>query len=61
MLCPKNLAPCCDDLCYGGGCIEMNGAAMYERCGGCGALISDDDVEECTCEDDRYDYGEATQ
>lgn len=54
MLCPKDMKPCCDDLCYGGGCIDMGGAAMYKRCYGCGALVSDDDMEECTCEDDRY-------
>ena len=50
MLCPKDFKPCCDDLCYGGGCL-ITGEAMYERCGGCGALVSDDDHENCTCDD----------
>lgn len=25
MICPKDLKPCCDDLCYGGGCLAMGG------------------------------------
>ena len=55
-LCPKDFKPCCDDLCYGGGCI-YTGEALYERCLGCGNLVSDDDHEECTCEyeDDFFD------
>lgn len=51
MLCPRDFKPCIDDLCYGGGCIESDGAAMYTRCPGCHALISDDDTYGCTCDD----------
>lgn len=51
--CPKDLSPCCDDLCIGGGCLKMNGAEMLEKCPGCGAFISDDDQDNCTC--DPYD------
>lgn len=59
MLCPKDFNPCMDDLCYGGGCIADGcvGLSMYRKCDGCGALISDDDIDECTCDDadDFYD------
>jgi len=55
MRCPKDLKPCIDDLCYGGGCIRMDGAPMYSRCDGCGALISEDDHEDCTCDNEYYD------
>lgn len=54
MLCPKDMKPCCDDLCYGGACI-LTGLAMYRRCFGCGALVSDDDHDSCTCEPDYDD------
>ena len=50
MLCPKDMKPCIDDLCYGGGCIECDGAPMYHLCDGCGQPISDEDFESCTCE-----------
>lgn len=52
MLCPKDLKPCMDDLCYGGGCIcsGYEGMGMYYKCDGCGALISDDDMDECECD-----------
>ena len=58
MLCPKDFKPCCDDLCHGGGCLMMEGMAMYHECEGCGALISDDDHDECSCEPDYYDYSD---
>lgn len=50
MICPKDMKPCIDDLCYGGGCIAMDGAAMYYRCN-CGQLVSDDDHFDCICEE----------
>lgn len=52
MICPKDLRPCIDDLCYGGGCIEMDGAPMYYKCS-CGQLVSDDDMDNCLCEPDE--------
>ena len=58
MICPKDFKPCCDDLCYGGGCILMDGAAMYEECPGCGKLISENDHDNCICEPDDYDYSD---
>lgn len=54
--CPKDFRPCIDDLCYGGGCIEMDGAPMYNKCAGCGKFVSDDDHDNCICDD--YDYPE---
>ena len=53
MICPKDMKPCIDDLCYGGGCIEMNGAPMYYRCA-CGQLVSDGDMDNCLCEPEEY-------
>ena len=50
MFCPKDLKPCIDDLCYGGGCMERNGAEMLYRRSGCKALISEGDMWDCTCE-----------
>jgi hypothetical protein len=55
MLCPKDFKPCIDDLCYGGGCLEMDGAPMYSRCDGCGAPVSDEDMDLCTCDPDDYE------
>lgn len=49
MYCPKDLRPCCDDLCYGGGCFAGAGP-MLTKCQGCGAFISDEDSTDCTCE-----------
>jgi hypothetical protein len=59
MLCPADFEPCCDDLCYGGGCLR-NGMAMYYHCA-CGALVSVDDSDECCCpmnydEDDNLPF-----
>lgn len=48
--CPKDLKPCIDDLCHGGGCIECNGEPLYYPCGGCGKLVSEDDGDLCVCE-----------
>lgn len=50
MYCPKDLKPCIDDLCYGGGCIAMDGEPMVFKCPGCGQFVSDEDDEDCTCE-----------
>ena len=59
MLCPKDLKPCCDDLCYGGGCIEMDGYPMLTVCYKCGGAI-DKEIPECsTCScdyDDEEDF-----
>ena len=55
MFCPRDLRPCIDDLCYGGGCIELDGAPLYTRCA-CGALVSEDDHEACSCEPSDEDY-----
>lgn len=53
MLCPKDLKGCCDDLCYGGGCI-LTGEAMVYKCA-CGYFVSDDDHSDCMCEPEEYD------
>lgn len=52
--CPKDMKPCIDDLCHGGGCLEMEGAPMYYRCNGCGKLVSEDDTDLCECEPEDY-------
>lgn len=57
MLCPKDLKPCIDDLCYGGGCI-FTGEAMYSLCSGCGNYSSDDDDMDCTCPPGDDDWEE---
>jgi len=53
-LCPNDLRPCCDDLCRGGGCL-ITGEELYYHCPGCKRLVSDEDQESCTCEDDLED------
>lgn len=61
-ICPKDLKPCCDDICYGAGCIRIIGnPSMLVKChGGCGGLIAMDgsDTYDCTCDrdDDDFDY-----
>jgi hypothetical protein len=59
-ICPATYHACIDDLCYGSGCLKMQGAEpMLNPCpGGCGALVgidgSDpDDACECFFEDDE--------
>ena len=65
-ICPKDLKPCIDDLCYAGDCLRMAGVQPLMRCpGGCGALIfldGSDPEYECTChdEDDWYEDDEPT-
>lgn len=60
MICPKDLKPCCDDLCYGGGCLAMGGYPMLERCQFCKGLIDREnpDYGTCTCDPDGDEYGE---
>ena len=56
-ICPATLQGCIDDLCYGGGCLKLNGEPMLKKCpGGCGQLVAIDgsDNSECECEPD-YD------
>ena len=55
MICPKDMRVCCDDLCYGGGCLAMDGAPKLYKCDGCGAWISDDDMMDCQCEPDYFE------
>lgn len=60
MLCPKTGAGCCDDLCYGAGCLEMGGYAMLAICDFCGGTIDEEipDCGTCTCNDDDAFYGD---
>jgi hypothetical protein len=52
-LCPVSGTPCCDDLCYGGGCLESGEERlpMLHKCGACGYHHSDED--ECDVEYDE--------
>lgn len=51
MYCPKDFAPCADDLCRGANSCLYTKTALYERCPGrCGQLVSDDDHDMCECE-----------
>jgi len=52
-LCPKDGKPCCDDLCYAGGCLMMDGYHMLEVCDACGGTIDEVQPECGTC---RCDY-----
>lgn len=49
-LCPKTLQPCCDDICHGSGCLEMNGSAMVQKCEHCGHFFSEG-YGGCDCKD----------
>ena len=55
-ICPKDGSACCDDLCHGGGCLQMNGYPMIEICQFCGGEIDEAMPEcgTCTCDDDEY-------
>jgi len=58
MLCTKTGKGCCDDLCHGSGCLEMDGYAMLAECDVCGGIV-DEEIPECstcTCGDDDDDY-----
>ena len=59
-LCPKDFKPCCDDVCYGAGCILMGGMPMYQRCQGCGEYVAIDgsDNDDCVCEPDYEEFDE---
>lgn len=67
-ICPKDLLPCIDDLCYGNGCMAIGGEPMLTECLGCGQLVAADgsDNDDCECdpedyEDDPVNYPEKTQ
>ena len=51
-VCPATGGGCCDDLCYGGGCL-MTGEEMLPICDNCRKPIYDDFG--CDCADQ---YGE---
>lgn len=55
MICPKTMKDCCDDLCHGSGCLEMEGYPMLSVCDGCGGLIDDEADIYTTCECDADD------
>lgn len=55
-VCPKDLRGCCDDLCYGGGCLRMHGAEMVELCKVCGQPDGEF-ASLCRCLDDEYPDG----
>ena len=46
MYCPKDLKGCCDDLCYGSGCMQMDGAPMLNACADCGKPVICEDGED---------------
>lgn len=55
-ICPKDYKPCCDDLCYGSGCLAMNGYPMLTCCPVCNGLVDDEnpDCGSCQCDDEEY-------
>jgi hypothetical protein len=58
MICPRDGGACCDDTCYGSGCLEMDGYPMLSICDICKGTI-DDEIPECgtcSCDDDSLDY-----
>lgn len=62
--CPADLKPCMDDLCYGGGCLKLEGETMLTPCSGCKAMIGidgSDPNDECECEfcPDDLELGES--
>jgi hypothetical protein len=57
-ICPNDLKPCLDDLCYGSGCLRLPGVPMLTACTGCGALIGtdgSDPLDECECRDEAWE------
>jgi len=54
MICPKSGRGCCDDMCYGSGCLEMDGYPMLRICRSCGGTIDEEipDCGTCSCDDD---------
>lgn len=59
MICPKDNKPCIDDICYGCGCVQMDGYPMLKICDICHGTIDSEilDLGTCTCDedDDFYD------
>ncbi len=55
-ICPHDKEPCCDDLCYGSGCLRMNGYPMLHRCVICGGLEDEEnpDCGSCSCDADEF-------
>lgn len=58
MICPKDGSPCCDDLCHGSGCLQMEGYPMLAECDLCGGLVDEEmpECSTCTCGGGDYDY-----
>ena len=57
-ICPKDLKPCCDDLCQHGSCLLMPGVEPLEKGpGGCGQLVgvNGGDPYGCDCPPDGDD------
>lgn len=54
LVCPKDLKPCCDDLCRGSGCLRLCGVEMVELCKGCGHP-EDPYFGLCTCDPEYFD------
>lgn len=53
--CPVDLTNCCDDLCYGGGCLK-GGGEMLDFCQLCKQWHSpEDEFDICTYDDDDYE------
>jgi hypothetical protein len=48
-VCPVDGKGCCDDLCYGGGCLRMEGYPMLVVCDFCHGLIDEEMPELSTC------------
>ena len=45
-VCPIDLRPCCDDICYGAGCLRGGGEDMIQICHLCHKPVIDG---ECDC------------
>jgi hypothetical protein len=57
--CPVDHLQCWDDLCYGGGCMRMDGASMEILCNECGKWHGEEDeFDLCTGGDEWDDYEE---
>ena len=61
MICPKDNKPCCDDICYGSGCVQMDGYPMLKICDICHGTIDSEipDCGTCTCDADDEFYDDA--
>lgn len=59
MICPYDMSGCPDDLCYGSGCMQMNGYPMLDVCFVCGGAIDEEgDLSTCTCDGDMDDHSD---